>query len=83
MRRIVKNIPIGDGKTRYRLTLEDDPSTPPGADVQLRMFLRTLADQPDLLRCGHGYFREARLYHGGAAWILQAEVVADDPQSSS
>lgn len=81
MRRCVKNIPIGDGKTRFRLTIEDDPSTPPGADVQLRRFIQALADQPELLRCGPGYFRDARLYHGGMSWILQAELIADDAQS--
>jgi hypothetical protein len=83
MKRVVKAVPIGDGWIRFRLNLEDDPSTSETAGNALIRFIQTIAQQPLLLRCGPGYFTEAKLSHGGSGWSLRAEAVAKDPQSST
>lgn len=85
MRRVVKAVPIGEGKTRWRLRVEDDKSdseNPNYVDARLIAFLGTLAGSPSLLHCGPVYFRKASLYHDGKAWVLEAETEAPGAQST-
>lgn len=79
MRRSTSNTRIGENQIRYRIQIEDDPSTPGiQADWRLIKLMEQLVQSPDLLTCG--YFKPAtlRFKHDGERWIVDGEVVSSE-----
>ena len=81
MKRTVSEAQIGEGRTRYRIRIEDDPSRPGWtADRRLIEFMNTLTGMPDLLNCGFSKPQKLVLFHSGEGWVAEGEatVAVDD-----
>ena len=72
-------IKIGETKHRYRVILEDEDSEQytESYNYRQKLFLKTLADSPDLLLCGYLPFERLKIYYDGQKWIAEAEAEGD------
>lgn len=70
-------IQVGEHSWRVTTTIVDNPGIPNDAvDLGLRqtIFLRLLADRPEMLWCGAKPFTSLTISHNGESWVARAEA---------
>lgn len=77
MTKIVRSIPLGEGKTKYIVYLQDEPSSTP-TEVRNRRygFLNEVVTDgwcQGLLNCGPSPFQKMSMWHDGIKWIIQLD----------
>lgn len=79
MKRTVSETQVGEHQMRYRVRLEDDPSTPGWmADRRLIDFLNLLGSTPDLINCGYSKPQKLVLFHSGEGWVAEGEATVTE-----
>lgn len=75
-----KKIDLGQGKFRYRITVDGFPCEPNTqvSVVQFRNLIIQLNINPDLVICGGFIPRKTQIVHDGLGWVLEAEIEVDE-----
>lgn len=81
IKRATTKVRIGD-QVRHAVKVSGDDCSPTGQDsyVHQQLFVRWLADNPALLRCGLAPFQKLVMEHNGTCWEARAEATVDEPE---
>lgn len=65
---------LGDGQKLYTVNLLSPPCEALDRGLQVSL-LKSLADTPELQKCGDVYFTKLRMAHDGIQWVITMEAV--------
>lgn len=83
MTRRLREVQLTDGRVKYIVTIEDEPSGIEQKRRALHAVLQQLAESPSLLVCGTVACEVLSLRHDGERWIVTAEATAKKEQAWS
>lgn len=74
MKQEQRRIELASGEIRHTNTLRDDPAPPEHKDARRGWFLQTLADNPQMLRCGPLPYESMHVKYADQAWQAYLEA---------
>lgn len=71
---------VGKDRVRYSVTVTGDACEPGTHEALVHQyhFVRTIADNFDLLNCGSARFERVSIQHNGTAWEAKAQAEVDE-----
>jgi len=69
---------LGDGSKLWTIILSGDPTEPGSIASRASQIslLKTLADTPELQKCGDAFFTKMRMAHDGEKWSITLEAIS-------
>jgi len=77
-KRPLVKIPMGEGETLYRVTIEGTKSVATDKESQRQQFISTLFANPTILDCGQHGFDSLKIFYDEEGWVAVSEAMVNE-----